>query len=86
MSTSATTLQDVASVDYLMNVAATEAAPLFEYLEFEFLLEYDVFAPERSGQALPVWFRFELFREWIDHALDKSLCGSRRHNHWRRNP
>ena len=45
VSTSATTLQDVASVDDFLNVAATETAPLFEYLEFDFLLEYDVFAP-----------------------------------------
>jgi hypothetical protein len=36
VSTSATTLQDVASVDDFLNVAATETAPLFEYLEFDF--------------------------------------------------
>ena len=34
VSTSATTLQDVASVDDFLNVAATETAPLFESLEF----------------------------------------------------
>ena len=45
VSTSATTLQDIASVDDFLNVAATETAPLFEYLEFDFLLEYDVFVP-----------------------------------------
>jgi hypothetical protein len=39
------TLQDVASVDDFLNVAATETVPLFDHLEFEFLLEYDVFAP-----------------------------------------
>ena len=50
MSTSATTLQDVASVDNFLNVAATETAPLFEYLEFEFLMEYDVFVPCSRGE------------------------------------
>ncbi|MFC6764777.1 ISH3 family transposase [Natrinema soli] len=29
--------------------------------------------PQRGGRALPVWFRFEVFREWIDHALDDTL-------------
>ncbi|AUX09843.1 transposase [Halalkaliarchaeum desulfuricum] len=29
--------------------------------------------PRRGGRALPVWFRFEVFREWIDHALDDTL-------------
>ncbi len=38
-------LQNVASVDDFWNVAAIETVALFEYLEFEFLLEYDVFAP-----------------------------------------
>ena len=45
MSTSASTLQDVASVDDFLNVVGIETVPLFEHLEFEFLLEYDVFAP-----------------------------------------
>ena len=51
MSTSASTLQDVASVDDFLIVAATETVPLFEYLEFEFLLEYDVFAPASRGRT-----------------------------------
>ncbi|WP_114579690.1 ISH3 family transposase [Saliphagus sp. LR7] len=29
--------------------------------------------PRRGGRALPVWFRFEVFREWIDHVLDDTL-------------
>lgn len=29
--------------------------------------------PRRGGRALPVWFRFEIFREWVDHALDDTL-------------
>jgi len=27
----------------------------------------------RGGRALPVWFRFEVFREWIDHGIDDTL-------------
>ena len=29
--------------------------------------------PRRGGRVLPVWFRFEVFGEWIDHALDETL-------------
>jgi IS4 transposase len=29
--------------------------------------------PRRGGRALPVWFRFEMFREFIDHSLDETL-------------
>ena len=50
MSTSASILQDVASVDDFLNVEAIETVPLFEHLEFEFLREYDVFAVDT-----PVW-------------------------------
>ncbi len=50
-------LQGVASVDDFLNVAVTETISLFEYLEFNFLLEYDVFAPStpgnRSGAMTP---------------------------------
>ncbi|MGM0716667.1 MAG: IS5/IS1182 family transposase, partial [Halobacteriota archaeon] len=45
MSTSSKALQNVTSVDEFLNAAATETVPLFEHLEFEFLLEYDVLAP-----------------------------------------
>jgi len=51
VSTSTSSLQDVASVDDFLNVAATETVPLFEYLEFDFLLEYDVFAPASRGRT-----------------------------------
>jgi hypothetical protein len=37
------TLQGVASVDDFLKAAATETVPLFEHLQFEFLLKYDVF-------------------------------------------
>jgi len=29
--------------------------------------------PRRGGRALPVRFRFEVFCEWVDHALDETL-------------
>ena len=53
MSTTTTTatLQDVASVDEFLNVAATETVPLFEHLSFEFLRDYDVFAPASRGRT-----------------------------------
>lgn len=50
MPNSTNALQDVASVDKFLNAAATETVPLFNHLEFEFLLEYDVFAPASRGE------------------------------------
>jgi hypothetical protein len=29
--------------------------------------------PRRGGRALPAWFRFEVFRDWISHTLDELL-------------
>ncbi len=43
------TLQDVASVGDFLNTAATKMVPLFEHLEFAFLLKYDVFASLEVG-------------------------------------
>ncbi|MDB2239129.1 transposase [Halorubrum ezzemoulense] len=51
MSTSSKALQSEASVDEFLNVAATETVPMFEHLNFEFLLEYEVFAPARRGRT-----------------------------------
>ena len=51
MSTTTATLQDVASVDEFLNVAAIETVPLFEHLSFDFLLDYDVFAPSNRGRT-----------------------------------
>ena len=51
MSSSTKILQDVAAVDDFFDVAATETAPLFEHLEFEFLREYDMFAPLRGANT-----------------------------------
>jgi hypothetical protein len=47
VSNNAKALQNVASADDFLNVAATETVPLFEHLEFEFLLKYDVFTPKQ---------------------------------------
>jgi hypothetical protein len=63
VSTSSKALQNVASVNKFLNAAATETVPLFEHLEFEFLLEYDVFAP---GQLR------ELTRKHIIHNLTQA--------------
>jgi hypothetical protein len=52
VSTSSNALQDVASVNDFLNAAAIETVPLFEHLEFEFLLEYDVFAPSNDSENL----------------------------------
>jgi hypothetical protein len=51
VSNTSATLQDVTSVEDFLNVAATETVPLFEHLEFEFLLGYDVFAPQSGGRT-----------------------------------
>ena len=51
VSSSTNALQDVASVDEFLNVAATETVPLFEHLSFEFLRDYDVFAPSKRGRT-----------------------------------
>jgi len=38
------------SIDEFFNVMATETLALFEHLEFDFLEEFDVFAPARRGE------------------------------------
>lgn len=40
----------MASVDEFLNGAATETVSLFEHLEFEFLIEYDVSPPLQGGK------------------------------------
>src|SRR6056297_3058096 len=45
------TLQDDPSVESFFNVAETETLALFEHLSFEFLVEFDVFAPAKSGRT-----------------------------------
>ena len=41
--TSASTLQEEASIDEFFNLVATETLALFEHLEFGFLTDFDVF-------------------------------------------
>ena len=48
---SASTLQKEVSVDIFLNVVATETVPLFDHLEFDFLTEYDVFAPSNRERT-----------------------------------
>ena len=45
------TLQDHPSVDSFFNIAETETLALFEYFPFEFLEEFDVFAPAETGRT-----------------------------------
>ena len=75
MSTSATILQDVVSVDDFLNVAAPETAPLFEYLEFDSLLEDDVFTPSKRGRTR-VHKPPELFRGFL-HCYYRGIYGTR---------
>ncbi len=44
------TLRDNPSVDSFFNLVATETLALFEYLSFEVLEEFDVFAPSEAGE------------------------------------
>ena len=75
MSNNAQTLQNVTSVDGFLNVAATETVPLFEYLSFRFLLEYDVFAPCKRGRTR-VHEPPELFRGFL-HCYYEDVYGTR---------
>ncbi len=75
MSTSTSTLQDVDSVDDFLNVAAIETVPLFEHLEFEFLLENDVFAPLKRGRTR-VHKPPDLFRGFL-HCYYGNVYGTR---------
>mgnify|MGYP000082527056 FL=1 len=75
MSSSTNTLQDVASVDAFLKAAATETVPLFEHLEFEFLLEYDVFSPALRGRTR-VYQPPDLFRGFL-HCYYENVYGTR---------
>jgi len=44
-------LQYLISVEDFLNVVATETVPLFDHLEFKFLLEYDVFMKHQTSFA-----------------------------------
>jgi len=51
VSTSASILQEETSIDEFFNVMATETLALFEHLEFDFLEEFDVFAPSPGANT-----------------------------------
>ena len=76
VSSTTATLQDVASVDDFLNAAATETVPLFEHLEFEFLLEYDVFAPASRGRTR-VHQPPDLFRGFLHSTTRMSTVHAR---------
>jgi len=69
------TLQDDPSVESFFNVVETETLALFEHLSFEFLEEFDVFAPAETGRtrdhAPP-----ELIRGFL-HCYYKDIYGIR---------
>ena len=48
---SSATLQDDPSVESFFNVVETETLALFEHLSFQFLKEFDVFAPAKTGRT-----------------------------------
>ncbi|GGJ13477.1 hypothetical protein GCM10008995_24180 [Halobellus salinus] len=48
---SSATLQDDPSVESFFNVAETETPASFEHFSFEFLEEFDVFAPAETGRT-----------------------------------
>jgi len=74
VSTSASILQEETSIDEFFNVMATETLALFEHLEFDFLKEFDVFAPLAGGEhrsSPPALFRAFL------HCYYKNVYGIR---------
>ena len=46
---SSATLQDEPPVELFFNIAGTGTLVLFEHFSFEFLEEFDVFAPTKRG-------------------------------------
>jgi len=75
VSTSASILQEETSIDEFFNVMATETLALFEHLEFDFLEEFDVFAPARRGRTRD-HHPPALFRAFL-HCYYKNVYGIR---------
>lgn len=49
VSMSSPTLQDEPSIEEFFDAVATETLALFEYLEFEYITEFDMFARLKRG-------------------------------------
>ena len=75
MSTTTATLRDVASVGELLNVAATETAPLFERLLFEFSARLRCVRPLEAGANTSASAP-DLFRELL-HCYYEDVYGTR---------
>jgi hypothetical protein len=75
VSSSTTALKDVASVSDFLNAPATEIVPVFDHLEFEFLLEYDVLATARRGRTR-VHEPTDLFDGFV-HCYYEDVYGTR---------
>ena len=75
MSKSSQTLQEDASIDEFFSLVATETLALFEYLEFEFLSDFDVFAPCGRGRTRD-HHPPELFRAFL-HCYYNDIYGVR---------
>ncbi|WP_458187807.1 transposase [Haladaptatus sp. NG-WS-4] len=69
------TLQDDPSVESFFNVVETETLALFEHLSFEFLEEFDVFAPAQTGRTRD-HHPPELMRGFL-HCYYKDIYGIR---------
>ena len=69
------TLQDDPSVESFFNVAEIETLALFEHLSFEFLNEFNVFAPSPSGRTRD-YEPPELMRGFL-HCYYKDIYGIR---------
>ncbi|MFD1635413.1 IS5/IS1182 family transposase, partial [Haloplanus ruber] len=65
------TLQENPTVETFFNVVETETLALFEHLSFEFLEEFDVFAPAQTGRTR-VHKPPEMMRGFL-HCYYKSL-------------
>ncbi len=72
---SSATLQDHPSVESFFNVVETETLALFEHLSFEFLEEFDVFAPAKTVRTRDLEPP-EMMRGFL-HCYSKNIYGIR---------
>jgi hypothetical protein len=65
-----------------LNIAATETVPLFEYLSYEFLRDYDVFAPltsERNIRSTMRWLSSMVLRGYRRPAIATGSASNTSH-------